>query len=296
MQRSLSRASTVSVTGTVLGILGLLLATAVPVAVASSWTCDYFPSTDRVRVVITGSGQTSVLENGGQIWVNSTWCDNVATITNTDRISILAGAGDQELNINWNGQGFRPGVTNEAGDSDEIEFSISLGPGTDELYISLPSIPDTVRAGKSSGAYVAGRVNLNAAETTGVDADITLVVGIEGVSINGSGGNDILSGAGGAGTGDAFTIPLTLYGHIGNDTVTGGTASDTLEGADGNDILTGGASGDDINGGPGSDTLKGGSGPDVLYAVDGVLGNDEVYGGTGVDTCLADRGDLKTSC
>ena len=76
MQRSWSRASAVSVAGTVLGILALLLTTAAPAA-AASVTCDYVPRTDKVKVTITGSGTTNVYENGtGQIWVNSTWCEN----------------------------------------------------------------------------------------------------------------------------------------------------------------------------------------------------------------------------
>jgi type II secretory pathway pseudopilin PulG len=151
MQGSWSRASTVSVVGTVLAMLGLLLAAAAPALAGSSATCDYTASTHRVEVVVTGSGDSYVSENGtGQIHANGVWCDNTATVNNTDRIVILAGAGDQTVNLYWAGAGFKPGFTNEAGDSDEIEVSVSLGGGTDKLTVSAGNGNDTIRAGLSS--------------------------------------------------------------------------------------------------------------------------------------------------
>src|SRR5215213_8047950 len=100
MQRNWTRASTISVAGTFWGTLGLLLATAAPVFAESTATCDYVASTHKVKVTISGSGNTNVYENGsGQIWVNSAWCENKATVTNTDRITILAGVGNQEVNL-----------------------------------------------------------------------------------------------------------------------------------------------------------------------------------------------------
>jgi len=297
MHRSWSRASTVSVVGTVLVALGLSLAAAAPVAAVSTAKCDYVPSADRVKITITGSGTTNVYENGsGQIWVNSSWCENVATVTNTDRISIFAGAGDQLVTLHWLGNGFRPGVTNEAGGSDEIEIYISLGGGTDRLFIGAGGANDKIVVGKPALAFSNGAINLNAAERRGVDADITLVVGTETVSINGSGGSDTISGQGGSGTGAVFALPLTLSGNIGDDTLTGGAAADDISGELGNDTLAGGAAGDTIIGGPDADTLKGGSGPDFLYSDDGVSGNDQVYGGNGADTCTIDPGDATTSC
>jgi len=285
------------VVGTVLAIIGVFLTAAAPVAAGSSATCDYVASTNKVKITITGSGQTNVYENGsGQIWVGSTWCENKATVTNTDRINIFAGAGDQVVTLHWLGNGFKPGATDEPGNSDEIEIAVSLGGGTDRLFIGAGAGADKIVVGKSSGPFSNGAVNLNAGETRGVDVDITLIVGTESIGINGSGGSDTISGNGGAGTGDAYGLPLTLSGNVGDDTLTGGAAADEISGGLGDDTLAGGASGDTIVGGPDADTLKGGPGPDYLYANDGVNGNDEVFGGTGADTCFVDSGDVMTSC
>ena len=297
MQTSRSRASRVSVGGCALAVLGLLFAAAPPVARGSTVTCDYTASTHRVRITITGSIITSVQANrSGQILVHWAWCDNQATVTNTDRITILAGAGDQQVNLHWDGAGFKPGATNEVGDSDEIEIAVSLDGDDDRLLVGGGRGADKITAGKSSGFGVAGRVNLNAGESTGIDADVTLVLGLERLLVNGDSGADIVSGAGGAGTGGAFTLPMTLIGNLGNDTLTGGAASDEIYGAAGNDTLAGGAGGDWLNGGGDADTLKGGDGPDLLTAVDGVSGNDQLYGGAGIDTCNADPGDSLTNC
>jgi Ca2+-binding RTX toxin-like protein len=84
-----------------------------------------------------------------------------------------------------------------------------------------------------------------------------------GLVVNGTGGDDILSGL------EAYGD--TLYGFGGNDTIYGYGNDDTLYGGEGNDVLDGGA---------GSDTLVGGDGNDVL---DGFWGSDVLIGGSGDD-------------
>ncbi len=100
------------------------------------------------------------------------------------------------------------------------------------------------------------------------------------------GGNDILSGLGGA---DVF------YGGGGDDQVSagggndyayGGEGNDTLDGNDGDDRLYGGNGNDLISGHFGNDLISGGGGNDRLY---GVSGNDVLIGGSGAD--LIDGGD-----
>src|SRR5688572_24023877 len=73
-------------------------------------------------------------------------------------------------------------------------------------------------------------------------------------TINGSGGNDNLSGT------------------SSNDTINGFGGNDTQQGAGGSDLVIGGAGNDGLYGNDGIDTLEGG------------LGNDSLTGGSGQDT------------
>jgi Ca2+-binding RTX toxin-like protein len=94
------------------------------------------------------------------------------------------------------------------------------------------------------------------------------------------------------------TIPTTLIGAGGSDTITGGGGNDTIYGACVNpadsqcygysDNLNGGDGNDTIHGGDetpvfgaAADIIHGGTGDDVL---DGGLGPDQLYGGLGKDT------------
>jgi uncharacterized delta-60 repeat protein len=81
-----------------------------------------------------------------------------------------------------------------------------------------------------------------------------------------------------------LTIPMSISGGAGNDTITTAAGNDVLNGDDGNDVL---------NGGLGSDTLFGGTGNDKIISNDGV--RDSVSGGSGMDTCAGDSNDVLTS-
>src|SRR5437867_2114313 len=69
-----------------------------------------------------------------------------------------------------------------------------------------------------------------------------------GVVVNGTNGND------------------TLTGSANDDTLNGLNGNDTLFGLGGNDTLLGGNGSDTLEGGPGADTLDGGQGSDVDFA------------------------------
>lgn len=123
----------------------------------------------------------------GRILVDGAWCDNDATVQNTDRIAIFAGYGDQGVDLWLREGGFKPGLTNEAGNSDEIEIAVSLGGGADRLsFTGNDQAADNLRFGASSGPYVVGGANLNAGESTGVDEDLFTIVGTEHVSVYGN--------------------------------------------------------------------------------------------------------------
>jgi len=80
----------------------------------------------------------------------------------------------------------------------------------------------------------------------------------------------------------ATSLPMTVEGGLGNDTITGSPDADTLDGGDGNDIINGGLGNDVIRGGLGDDTLTGGP------------GRDNIDGNAGSDTINAQDGDVDT--
>ncbi|MBD1828730.1 esterase-like activity of phytase family protein [Microcoleus sp. FACHB-61] len=88
-------------------------------------------------------------------------------------------------------------------------------------------------------------------------------------AINGTSGNDTLSG----------TIAADLiYGLGGDDAISGQQGNNRLFGSSGNDFLLGGAGNDALYGGRNQDTLQGGEGDDFLY---GDLDRDILTGGGG---------------
>jgi hypothetical protein len=95
---------------------------------------------------------------------------------------------------------------------------------------------------------------------------------IAGFEVNVGGGDDRVAVA------KEISVPVTMRGGSGNDTLIGGGGPDKLIGGSGDDRLAGWR-GDDI--------LYGGLGDDVLL---GGLGNDLVRGGSGVDTTSGGQG------
>ncbi len=91
-------------------------------------------------------------------------------------------------------------------------------------------------------------------------------------SIDGGGGNDILTG------GDLNDI---IIGGFGNDNLTGLFGDDSITGNDGSDTIFGNGGNDTLSGGANNDTIIAGDGDD---RVAGGLGLDSLDGGAGFDT------------
>ena len=82
--------------------------------------------------------------------------------------------------------------------------------------------------------------------------------------------------------------PVTLNGYGGNDVLTGGQLNDTIFGGSGNDLIHGGAGSDFILGGDDNDALFGEAGIDY---VDGEAGNDFLdNGGSAADVRIQASG------
>jgi Ca2+-binding RTX toxin-like protein len=97
---------------------------------------------------------------------------------------------------------------------------------------------------------------------------------IAGFEVNSGGGEDEVSVA------KPISIPVTMRGGQGDDTLIGGSGPDKLIGGLGDDTLVGGNGDDLLYGGGGADRLIGGAGADVLI---GGPGDDTLIGGPGND-------------
>lgn len=84
--------------------------------------------------------------------------------------------------------------------------------------------------------------------------------------------------------GNSTALRSYAYGHLGNDSLSGGTNMDYLDGGAGDDYLSGGAGNDVLYGRLGADRLFGLAGNDALY---GGGGGDYMDGGDGSDRLVA---------
>jgi Ca2+-binding RTX toxin-like protein len=266
--------------------------------------------------IIYSDHSVNVVRSGDDILVDGATCQG-ATVTNTGLIDFYDNAsGDQKARISLAGGPFAPGL--DAGASAEIDFSYTSSIlRCDRLVIVGSLESDHIVWGGGANATA----NLNADETEGIDADLT-VLGCVWGGASGEGGSDVLSAAGEAGTGNPAGYLVFLWGGPGDDVLLGGDGPDRIRGGDGADhvtggghpdpMLDGGGGPDAIRGGPGRDRILGGGGPDAIRGgarSDGIAGqgrgdllvggdgNDVLDGGSGFDTCRGGPGkDKFISC
>jgi hypothetical protein len=108
---------------------------------------------------------------------------------------------------------------------------------------------------------------------------------INAVIANGGGGSDQF-------VADSLTIPITLNGGAGNDSLTGGSGNDQLDGGNDDDTLNGGPSNDTVSGGNGDDSFvnqfTAGPDADVYAGGDGFDDITETAGSGAVTVTLDD--------
>lgn len=198
---------------------------------------------------------------------------------------VRGGAGDDVLVGDSGGVVLSGGAGNDillGGGADDV---LTGGAGND-LLVGGGGNDQVVETMPSALLITLTNTSLNGGADTGVDQ----LSGIEGASLVGGIGNDVIRAT-------AFTLgPVTLSGSAGNDKLYGGTQGDLLIGDNGKDRLFGGAGNDRLNGGNGNDVLNGGPGHDTVEAgslVDTALvlttgrlrGNDPF--GAGTDTLIS---------
>jgi Ca2+-binding RTX toxin-like protein len=111
-------------------------------------------------------------------------------------------------------------------------------------------------------------VTIQNSPTSPTTIAVAAVVGIE---VTGAGGNDFLDLNSAAGGFQSITVPATIIG---------GSGVDSLAGGDGNDSIIGGDNADLIFGNEGDDTILGQGGDDAIF---GSAGQDSLLGGSGND-------------
>ncbi|MFN8185647.1 MAG: hypothetical protein U0R69_01070 [Gaiellales bacterium] len=211
---------------------------------------------------ITLQNDTAVVSKGSlnHLNVNGVWC--APALVNGDPANngvwyiYVQGNGTADaLVIDESGGMFEPGIVPDGYDDNlpagvegknDVEFWLA---GVEALSILGNAAADKITIGydQTADSGFAGIVNLNDDE----DADVWLDGGpYPVISVDGRGGDDVISGKGSHGTGvahgtgDPTDSPgLTLSGGAGNDHLQGGENDDWLAGGAGDDAIDGTASG-----------------------------------------------------
>jgi Ca2+-binding RTX toxin-like protein len=261
-------------------VLAAILVLAFPLFAlpATAATCLFVAPAVTIDV---GAGETATIgRTGADITLNGAACGG-GTVANTDTITVTATGVPAEIVIDLTGGPFAPGLSPEA-DGSEIEVTINLPTGTPTLRILGSTGVDRLVAG-------AGGINLNSDETT-ADVDVT-ITGAPTLVMDGGDGDDILSLAGGAGTGAGRQG--SLLGQAGNDLLLGGVAGSTHDGGLGTDEVdyTGATQLESANLSTGTTTYQGG-GTDTLAGIENLTGSpgDDRIVGNGADNVI-DGGD-----
>lgn len=139
-------------------------------------------------------------------------------------------------------------MTADTGGTDTINFTGADRVTTQAITAEVINASG-LTAAQTGSTFVMGAPAVGVTTITGSDGADTLL-GDAASTINGGGGNDIVTG----GTGND-----TLNGGAGNDIITTNTGNDIVDGGAGNDTITMGANlttADKISGGDGTDTLS----------------------------------------
>jgi hypothetical protein len=218
------------------------------------------------EIVVRADPETPIACSGG-----------VATVLNTDSITLLLRGGFPDAYVLLAEGPFAPGATPEAEGVSEIEIEFR-GPVWAVVYGTAGA--DEFQWGSGS-THQAG-LNLNAGEAgdQDVDVDITLSRAFASLLAKGLGGDDTIT------TSPRVVSPASVFsgGGSGNDRVSAGVhAGGTLEGESGDDVLVASRLADNLIGGPGNDRLVGGRGPDRFDLFEGARGRDLILAGPGRD-------------
>jgi Ca2+-binding RTX toxin-like protein len=256
--------------GAIITSVVVLAQLVVPSFAWAATTCT-FTAFDAKLTIVIGSGESVSVGNAGGAFAvteetaGAIPCGIAATTSSVDLIAITGSTGAESLLIDDLAT-MGPGATNE-GFMSEIEMTVNLGGGSDDVTFS--GFLGIIRLGTDGINYMPDH-----------DADISPLVGVESVLVQGSPADETI-GANGAsvhpsfGTllDDPYPVAVTIDGRDGSDFLVGGDGDDVITaGVGATETLLGGLGNDQISGGPANSTI------------DGEDGDDEMDGGEGTDT------------
>ncbi|MGF1455390.1 MAG: Ig-like domain-containing protein [Alphaproteobacteria bacterium] len=230
------------------------------------------------NILITGSSNRTVILTAAQI-------AGLSRIEGATEIRVVGGTTVDLSGLTApDGSGLPTPIVLDDGDQTIVfgtnDLTVNGGTGNDTADLSGIAFPITVNP-SGSATFTDGGGNLVTLTFINID---TITEGNPPQTVNGTGGDDNLTGSE-----DADII----NGFAGNDVIDGARGADTI--VSGPDTIGGGSvDRDSVNGGPGADSITGGAGPDSLVGDDGnasIGENDTLIGGIGNDTLVGNGGD-----
>jgi Ca2+-binding RTX toxin-like protein len=238
---------------------------------------------------LTGAAGNDVLQggNGKDVLSGGDGDDNLSGGNGKD--SLDGGLG---TNVLVEGKGKTPktpkvkhgkGAGHSDGSADTGRASVVAG----VLAVVGTKADDTISVGLNATDNTKLDVNINGTVSSFALLNADSTPAITGIAVLGGGGNDKITIDQ---TNGGITLPATLVGGGGNDSLTGAAGNDLLVGGGGDDVLVGGDGDDKLIGGGGTDSLDGGAGTNVL--VQGSDGQSDGHSdGSGDTTAGGDHGD-----
>ena len=279
---------------TTLTVGAWLVLTAIPAsAAAATFGCgstEVF-GVSTVTITTTGAGDLSVgrsaaglLQTSGTVpgvtWtaLSGATCTG-ATVDNVGTLNVVAGAGlALNLGVDLADGGF------VGSDGDEVDISVTyILAQTNTLTITGADEGNDIRIGAYGGTTTTGAMNLNG--DADVDLTWTELNATHAITVNGGDGDDVISAAGGLGTGLVLDRIIAINGGDGDNTVTGGSDIDNIDvTGDGDSTVDGGYGADDIDiTGTGDNTVSGGVGIDNIAVAASATGDNVLQGGPDSD-------------
>jgi hypothetical protein len=161
---------------------------------------------------------------------------------------------------------------------------------TANLAAGILTVDGTEAADRINLRQINGRISVDGINVNvGIYQQSSVAAGVVNrIKIYGLGGNDTISLNSETVSGQqALTMPASIYGGEGHDTIRGGWGHDWISGGGGADTIYGNKGNDILIGEAGSDLIYGDDGNDRIW---GGLANDWLYGGAGNDDLFGEDG------